>query len=63
MPPFSRHIEEEGVLFECFALVESGELRERELRGALLSARYPARNPDQNVADLQAFIAKVAKPS
>jgi 5-oxoprolinase (ATP-hydrolysing) len=61
MPPFSQTIEEEGVLFECFALVDGGALRERELRAALLSARYPARNPDQNVADLQAQLAANAR--
>jgi len=61
MPPFSRNIEEEGVLFECFSLVLDGTLRERELREALRSARYPARNPDQNVADLQAQLAANAR--
>ena len=61
MPPFSQTIEEEGVLFECFSLVGGGALRERELRAALLSARYPARNPDQNVADLQAQLAANAR--
>jgi 5-oxoprolinase (ATP-hydrolysing) len=61
MPPFSRTIEEEGVLFECFPLVVAGTLRERELRDALLSARFPARNPDQNVADLQAQLAANAR--
>ncbi|MDB6162282.1 MAG: 5-oxoprolinase and Methylhydantoinase - like protein [Gammaproteobacteria bacterium] len=61
MPPFSKTIEEEGVLFECFPLVVAGTLRENELRDALLSARYPARNPDQNVADLQAQLAANAR--
>jgi 5-oxoprolinase (ATP-hydrolysing) len=61
MPPFSQTIEEEGVLFECFSLVGAGVLRERELRAELLSARYPARNPDQNVADLQAQLAANAR--
>jgi 5-oxoprolinase (ATP-hydrolysing) len=61
MPPFSKTIEEEGVLFECFPLVVAGALRENELRDALLSARYPARNPDQNVADLQAQLAANAR--
>jgi len=61
MPPFSKTIEEEGVLFECFPLVVAGTLRETELRVALLSARYPARNPDQNVADLQAQLAANAR--
>jgi 5-oxoprolinase (ATP-hydrolysing) len=61
MPPFSQTIEEEGVLFECFSLVVGGTLRESELRAALLSARFPARNPDQNVADLQAQLAANAR--
>jgi len=61
MPPFSRTIEEEGVLFECFSLVVGGTLREKELRDALLGARFPARNPDQNVADLQAQLAANAR--
>ena len=61
MPPFSRTIEEEGALFECFPLVVAGTLREQELRHALASARFPARNPDQNVADLQAQLAANAR--
>ncbi|MDB6092223.1 MAG: hypothetical protein JWN85_5007 [Gammaproteobacteria bacterium] len=61
MPPFSRTIEEEGVLFELFPLVTGNELRERELRDALAGARYPARRPDQNVADLRAQLAANAR--
>jgi 5-oxoprolinase (ATP-hydrolysing) len=61
MPPFSRTIDEEGVLFEGFPLVVAGALRESELRNALVSARYPARNPDQNVADLRAQLAANAR--
>jgi 5-oxoprolinase (ATP-hydrolysing) len=61
MPPFSRTIAEEGALFECFPLVVGGTLRERELRDALASAAFPARNPDQNVADLLAQLAANAR--
>ena len=57
MPPFSRTIEEEGVLFECTRLVEGGALLESQIRDALSGARYPARQPDQNIADLRAQIA------
>jgi 5-oxoprolinase (ATP-hydrolysing) len=57
MPPGSAHIEEEGVLLTDFPLVRAGRLREAELREALASARYPARNPDQNLADLRAQVA------
>jgi 5-oxoprolinase (ATP-hydrolysing) len=61
MPPFSRSIEEEGILFECFHLVEHGILRERELRAQLAAGRWPARNPSQNVADLRAQLAANAR--
>jgi 5-oxoprolinase (ATP-hydrolysing) len=57
MPPNSASVEEEGVLIDNFKLVEGGRLREAELRALLGSGRYPARNPDQNVADLRAQIA------
>jgi 5-oxoprolinase (ATP-hydrolysing) len=61
MPPFSRTIDEEGVLFEDFALVCAGRLNETELRQRLLAASYPARNPDQNVADVRAQLAANAR--
>jgi len=57
MPPFSTTIDEEGVLFDNFLLVRDGVMREVELRAQLGSGPWPARNPDQNVADLRAQIA------
>ena len=59
MPPDSVHIEEEGVLINNFKLVDGcdGVLREAEARALLSGARYPARNPDQNMADLRAQVA------
>jgi 5-oxoprolinase (ATP-hydrolysing) len=57
MPPDSTTIEEEGVLIDDFKLVERGRFREAELRALLASGKYPARNPEQNIADLQAQIA------
>ena len=60
MPPDSTHIEEEGVLIDNFKLVDGaagGLLREEETRALLLGARWPARNPDQNLADLRAQVA------
>jgi 5-oxoprolinase (ATP-hydrolysing) len=57
MPPFSATIDEEGVLFDNFLLVRGGQLREAELRAQLASGRYPARNPEQTIADLRAQIA------
>ncbi|MEV4783121.1 hydantoinase B/oxoprolinase family protein [Burkholderia sp. LMU1-1-1.1] len=60
MPPDSRVIEEEGVLINNFKLVDGadgGRLRDAETRALLAGARYPARNPDQNMADLRAQVA------
>ncbi|MYH36716.1 MAG: 5-oxoprolinase, partial [Rhodospirillaceae bacterium] len=54
MPPDSRVVEEEGVLFDNALLVEDGRFLEAETRALLTGARYPARNPDQNIADLKA---------
>ena len=56
-PPDSQHIEEEGVLIDNFKLIEAGMYREREMRTILDSAKYPARNTDQNIADLRAQLA------
>ncbi|WP_026986940.1 hydantoinase B/oxoprolinase family protein [Fodinicurvata fenggangensis] len=57
MPPNSRTVEEEGVLIDNFKLLDRGQFREQALRELLGSGKYPARNPDQNIADLQAQIA------
>lgn len=56
-PPDSRHIEEEGVVIDNFLLVRGGKLREAETRALLASGRYPCRNPDHNIADLEAQVA------
>ena len=57
MPPRSRVVEEEGVLIDNFLLVEGGTLREKETIALLRSGPYPARNVEQNMADLRAMIA------
>ena len=56
-PPDSCHIEEEGVLIDNFKLVDAGLYRETEMRAILDGAKYPARNTDQNIADLRAQLA------
>jgi 5-oxoprolinase (ATP-hydrolysing) len=57
MPADSRRVEEEGVLIDNFRLVAAGGLDEQGLRRLLGAGPYPARNPDQNVADLKAQVA------
>ena len=61
MPPFSRNVEEEGVLIDNFLLVDRGRFLEEETCSLLASGSYPARNPDQNIADLKAQIAACVK--
>lgn len=61
MPPFSRHVDEEGVLLDCVKIVAGGRLLEEDLRARLMAGPYPARNPDQNLADLAAQIAACEK--
>ncbi len=57
MPSASRSIDEEGVILDNVLAVDQGRLCEAELRELLRSNRWPARNPDQNIADLGAQIA------
>ena len=63
MPPASRTIEEEGVLLDGVRIVAHGRFAEAEFRRLLAAAPYPARNPDQNVADLKAQLAANARGS
>jgi 5-oxoprolinase (ATP-hydrolysing) len=57
MSPNATTIEQEGVLFDNFKLVDRGRFREKELMAALTGAKYPARNPVQNINDIKAQIA------
>lgn len=57
MAPNSRILEEEGVLIDNFKLVDQGKFDEAGLTALLEGAKYPARNPYQNIADLRAQIA------
>ena len=56
-PPDSTHIDEEGVVIDNFKLVDRGQLREAETRALLSSGKYPCRNVDENLADLEAQVA------
>ncbi|MGE0524943.1 MAG: hydantoinase B/oxoprolinase family protein [Variibacter sp.] len=57
MSPNATTIDEEGVYMDNFKLVDRGRFREKALYAALEGAKYPARNPLQNVNDLKAQIA------
>jgi 5-oxoprolinase (ATP-hydrolysing) len=56
-PPLSRTLEEEGVIINDFLLVDGGTFREAPFRALLAGAKYPARSPDVNVADIKAQVA------
>ena len=57
MPPNSQSVEEEGVLIDSVCVVRGGTFLEDEVRTLLGSGAWPARNIDQNIADLGAQIA------
>jgi 5-oxoprolinase (ATP-hydrolysing) len=57
MPAGSKTIHEEGVLFDNFLLISGHQFREDELRTRLSTGPYPARNVEQNIADLRAQVA------
>ncbi|MDY6938576.1 MAG: hydantoinase B/oxoprolinase family protein [Cyanobacteriota bacterium] len=57
MPPNSKTIAEEGVLIDNFKLVDRGSFQENDFLELLANNPYPARNPQQNIADIQAQIA------
>ncbi len=61
MPPDSRTLADEGVVFDDVLIVEDGTLREAAIRDLLGSGPYPARNIDQNIADLAAQVAACAR--
>ncbi len=57
MPAFSKTLTEEGVVLSAFRFVSAGKLQEDRLRELLNTGPYPARNPDENLADLRAQLA------
>jgi len=57
MPADSRNLQEEGVVIHAFPLVRRGVFNEARVRALLVGARYPARSPDDNIADLEAMVA------
>ncbi len=61
MPPDSTSVEEEGVVLDNILLVDRGVFQEAAIRDLLASGPWPARNIDQNIADLSAQIAACAK--
>ncbi len=55
--PRATIVEEEGVYIDNFLLVDKDGFREKETYDLLTGAKYPARSPDDNIADLKAQVA------
>ncbi len=61
MPPGSTRITEEGICFDGFRVMRAGLFLGNELRARLLAGGWPARNPEQNLADVRAQLAANAR--
>jgi 5-oxoprolinase (ATP-hydrolysing) len=61
MPAFSHDIAQEGALFDGLSMIHDGRFDEDGMRRVLGAGAYPARNPDQNIADLKAQAAACHK--
>ena len=59
--PLATHVDEEGVLIDNFKLVKAGVIDEEGMRRILTEHPWPARNPDENMADIRAQIASNEK--
>jgi len=57
VPPYSKHIDEEGVLLDDVQLVAEGTILEAEIEKIFTSNKYPTRNFHHNLGDLKAQIA------
>ncbi len=57
MPPFSRTIQEEGVMLDALPIMRDGRFLDDDVRAALAAGPWPARAPARNLADLKAQVA------
>ena len=60
-PADSTTIDEEGLVLDNLQIVTEGRFLEDKVREVLASGPWPARNPDQNIADLRAQVAACAR--
>ena len=56
-PADSTTIDQEGLVLDNVLLVQDDRFLEEEIRNILTRGPWPARNPDQNIADLKAQVA------
>jgi 5-oxoprolinase (ATP-hydrolysing) len=57
MPAFSARLEEEGILLDAEKMVSQGRFQSESMERLFRSGSFPARNPAENLADLEAQAA------
>lgn len=57
MPPRAKNLTEEGVVIQPVKIMENGKSRWEDIREIFSTARYPSRNIEENMADLNAMMA------
>ncbi|WP_374395387.1 hydantoinase B/oxoprolinase family protein [Sphingopyxis sp.] len=57
MPPDSKSIADEGILFDNVLIVDDGNFLDAEVHAHLTAGDWPARNPALNITDLKAQVA------
>lgn len=57
MSPDATKVTEEGILIDNVKLSDGGRFLEEDIRHLLSAPPFPARNPDQNIADLKSQMA------
>lgn len=57
MPPDSKSIADEGILFDNVLIVDDGHFLDAAVASHLVDSPWPARNPALNIADLKAQVA------
>ncbi len=60
-PAHSVSIEEEGIVFDAFKIVENNLFHEEKIYSLLTNNRWPARNPSMNISDIKAQLAACEK--
>ncbi|SBV34236.1 N-methylhydantoinase A (fragment) [uncultured Sphingopyxis sp.] len=63
MPPDSRSIADEGILFDNMLIVDDGNFLDADVHKHLTTGDHPARNPALNIADLKAQVAACQRGS
>src|SRR3546814_3526318 len=56
MPPDSKSIDDEGILFDNFLLVDDGHFRDAKVHAHLTAGDWPARRSEEHTSELQSLM-------